>query len=97
MNRFSPDDVSEEQLDHFIEWLAAEVHKRGLESPLLFFLEAHKPLGNLFTHLLMAFSPLMLTFVGPENTNIFLHMLSKREHVEKLQSKIEQISSSGSK
>jgi hypothetical protein len=56
--------VSDEQRDALLEKIAHEVRLRGLETPVVWFLEIHKPLAPLGGQLAVALSPYIATLLS---------------------------------
>jgi predicted transcriptional regulator len=82
-----------EQLDKIIEQLAAEVCRRGMSAPAIFFLEMNKPLATMFHQAAQLTVSMVAPFVGPHFGERFLKLIETRENIEKLIAKIEQVQS----
>lgn len=89
LEHFAPETVSDEKRDEMIEALAQKVVVRKLETPAIFFLEAHKPLSFLASQSLLMLSPLLGAFFGYSHIKLWSRILEDRDNVERLIKKIE--------
>ena len=78
------DRLTPEAEDVAIQKIAAEVRKRGLEVPVVFALESHKPVGDVVANVTVALSGFLVPFLGLENVQNFGRLLSSRESMERL-------------
>jgi hypothetical protein len=85
------DDVSDEDRDALIDKIAKKVSDRGLETPAVLFLEMHKPLTFLASQSLIVSSPLTGPILGMERVGNAAKLLEKRENIELLIQKIEEL------
>lgn len=85
------DDVSDEERDRVIEKIAQEVVKRGMDTPAVLFLEMHKPVSFFASQTLVAMSPFTAPFVGMGNVQVASKLMEKRENVELLIRRIEEL------
>ncbi len=83
--------LTDEERDRFIDKIATNVVKRGLETPAIIFLEMHKPVSFFASQGLVVFSPFMAPFVGFDNVQLASRLLDKRENVERLIQRIEEL------
>lgn len=94
----SPDDVTPgfevtaEQRDAIVEWLARKVVVRGMEVPAVLLLEVTKPLSFLFSQALLLGGPVLYPFFGTERVDRFAGFLNSRANIEKLIRRIEELS-----
>ena len=70
--------------DEVIAQVAQRVKKNNLHSPLIFLLEAHRPLRGVFYHGAIFCQPLFSPFLGAENINTLLRIMEDEEAVSKL-------------
>jgi len=84
-------EISDGEQDKLIEKIADGVVKRGMDTPAIFFLEMHKPLTFFASQGLIVLSPFVGPFVGIENVRIVSKLLEKRENVERLIQRIEEL------
>jgi hypothetical protein len=85
------EELSDEERDRWIEKLADGVVKRGMEAPAILFLEMHKPLTFIASQSLVVGSPFIAPFVGIENVQAASKLMAKRENVERLIDRIEEM------
>jgi hypothetical protein len=87
------DDGSEQQdVEQAIEEIASEVVRRKLEAPAILFFEMNRPLAFIGSQALIVATPLLGPLFGPEKMARYSKLLSKRENVEKLIDRIEELS-----
>ncbi|MHC4505054.1 MAG: hypothetical protein ACYTFI_17250 [Planctomycetota bacterium] len=89
-------DLSPQDRDELIDSIARRVIARGLSTPATFFLEMHKPLCFFGSQLLLLGSPILGPFVGFGRLARFSSLIEKRENVELLLRRIEELSAGGS-
>ena len=78
------DRLPPEAEDEAIQKIASEVRKRGLEVPVVFALESHKPVGSVVANLSVAAAPFLIPFLGMQNVQNFGRLLSSRESIDRL-------------
>lgn len=76
-----------EQVD--IELIARAIVQRGLETPAIFLLEAHRPLRGLFLNVSVASAPFLALFAGAKNVERLQKVLESSGVVDKLIEAIE--------
>jgi len=81
--------LTEEDIEKMVERVAGEVHKRGLDTPAILFLEMHKPLANVFAHGALAFSPFLMPFLGFDRVDRYTQFMASPQNVERLIQRIE--------
>ena len=86
------DDLSDDERDRVIEKVAVGVVKRGMETPAILFLEMHKPVSFFASQGLVILSPFTAPFIGLDNVQVASKLLEKRENVELLIRRIEDLS-----
>ncbi len=89
-------DLSPQDRDELIDSIAGRIIGRGLAVPAAFLLEMHKPLCFLGSQMLLLGSPILGPFVGFGRLARFSSLIEKRENVELLLSRIEELSAGGS-
>ncbi len=85
-------DLTDSERDELIEKIAGGVMRRRMETPAILFLEMHKPLSFIGSQALIVGSPFLGPFVGVENVHRVSRLLSERSNVERLISRIEELS-----
>jgi hypothetical protein len=85
------DELTVEERDAWIEKVASGVVKRGLETPMVLFLEMHKPLSFVASQGLIVTSPFVAPFVGIDNVQMLSKLIEKRENIELLVQRIEEL------
>lgn len=86
------DDLTPQERDDLIEKIAEGVVKRGMQTPAILFLEMHKPLTFVASQSLVATSPFIAPFVGIGNVQLAAKLIEKRENIELLIDRIEELS-----
>jgi hypothetical protein len=76
--------------DELVEGWAQKIVARGLASPAVFLLEAHKPLSGLSAQALAAFRPL-LTPLLPVNVGELAAFVHDVDNIERLLTRIEEL------
>lgn len=88
------DPLSEEEEEQIIDELANYIHKKGLETAAILFLESSKPFSRLGGGMSRLFISPFLPIFGDEG-DIFgqkmIRLLEKRKNIEKLIQKIEKL------
>jgi hypothetical protein len=86
------DDLPDSERDEIIEKVATQVVSRRMATPAILFLEMHKPVSFIASQSLVVLSPFTAPFVGMDNVQVASKLLEKRENVEKLIQRIEELS-----
>ncbi len=84
-------EVTPEERDRVIETVAGGITRRGMETPAILFLEMHKPISFFASQGLIVTSPFIAPFIGLENLRIAARLMEKRENVELLIQRIEEL------
>jgi len=79
----------EERLELLTDRIAYRVIRHGLALPAIMLLEMHKPLAGVGGALIHVFAPGLDWILGDQNTEDLALLLSDRERVERLISRIE--------
>jgi hypothetical protein len=91
---FKEDDLTENEENEIIEKIATEIHKNGLETLAVFILESIKPLSYFGGQMSRIFASPFFTLAG-EDADILgqklISIFEKKENVDKLIEKIEEI------
>ena len=82
-------ELTSDERDALIEKIATGVIRRRMETPAILFLEMHKPLSFIASQGLIVASPLIAPVVGFDNVQIATRLLEKRDNVERLIRRIE--------
>jgi hypothetical protein len=85
-------EISAEERDQLLHRVADEVVRRGLESPAVLFLEAHRPLQFLTSQALVVFSPLLAVVFRPEILEKTVVLMQDRQNLDRLIHRIEALS-----
>ena len=85
------DDLSDEERDRIVEKVAQGIVKKVMETPAILFLEMHKPVSFFASQSLVVLSPFTAPFIGLENVQIASKLIEKRENVEMLIRRIEEL------
>lgn len=76
--------------EEFISQVAERIKRMGLETPAVFFLEAHKPLAFVGGQILYFSLPFLGLLFGFQNVSNFAKILSTPGGVERLLRKLEE-------
>ncbi len=83
-----PSTLSEQDYQ-FIRRVARRIHRTGLVTPAIFFLEMVKPLALIGSHVLIFFGPLLTAFINAEGYYRAAEIFEEPQHVELLLTEIE--------
>ncbi len=86
------EDLTPQERDDLIEKIAQGIVKRGMQTPAILFLEMHKPLTFVASQSLVVTSPFIAPFVGIGNVQLAAKLIEKRENIELLIDRIEELS-----
>ena len=86
--------LNEQRRAELIESLAQAVLRHGLQTPAVWFLEMHKPLGFIGAQALLFFEPILGAFAGDAAIREVALLLEERENVERLLARLEQMATS---
>lgn len=84
--------LSDTQRDEIIDSIARKITGRRLEAPAVLFLEMHKPLSFIASQSILVAMPFISPLLGPEETANLSKLLKDRDNVERLISRIEELS-----
>ena len=84
-------DLTVEEREQLVEDLAQKVHKRQLYAPAILFLEMHKPVAYLASQSLILGSGFLAPLFGPKNVQQISKLFEKRENIELLVRRIEEL------
>ena len=73
------------------EEIANFIHKKKLEVPAIVFLEINKPLCLFYSSLFFVATPVLGAFLGAERMKKLYKLMEKRENIEKLIKRIEEL------
>lgn len=76
--------LTADEEDFLIRSLVYEVKRRGLETPVVFAIEMHKPLAGLAETSAIVLTPFLAPFVGISNVQGYGRLFSSRESIEKI-------------
>ena len=79
------------QTEATIRSLAAQVHKRGMALPAIFFLEMYTPLSSVAHAAALVSSPMLIPFFGAERYQAALQVVGSRDALEQLIQEIERL------
>jgi len=75
----------------FLSNIASRIHKSGLVTPVVFFLEMTKPISSLGGHFLVFLGPILNAFIQSESYYRKVEVFEKRENIELLLNLIEDL------
>lgn len=85
------EELGAEERDRVIDTIAQAVAKRGMETPAILFLEMHKPVSFFASQGLVITSPFVAPLIGIDNVRLASRLFEKRENVELLIQRIEEL------
>ena len=85
------EELAPEERERVIETVAQAVAKRGMETPAILFLEMHKPISFFASQGLVVTSPFVAPLIGIDNVRLASRLFEKRENVELLIQRIEEL------
>lgn len=91
LDRWQEDELTDEQRDAILERIARTIVQRGMAAPAVLFLELNKPLSFVASQSLIVLTPFLAPFVGIDNVHRYSRLLEKRDNVERLIERIEQL------
>ena len=77
--------------EEFIHRVAKRIHKSGLITPAVLFLEMSKPLALLGSHAMVFFGPMITPFINAEGYYRAAEIFEEPKNVEKLITEIEKL------
>ena len=75
----------------FIRRVATRIHRSGMVTPAVFFLELTKPLALIGSHVMIFFGPIINAFINTEGYYKAAEIFEKPENVELLIQEIEKL------
>jgi hypothetical protein len=88
MNWLDPLDPEEEK--RVVERVGGYLHRKGMETPGILFLEMHRPFSYIGSHMLTAVAPFVAPILGTEQTMDFSRLMATPGGVERLIQKLEE-------
>ena len=92
---FSISQSEESVAPELIEEIAQKIVGKKLAMPAILMLEAHRPLGGLFSHFALAFRPLLAMFLGADRAATAAQFAQSPAAIELLINKIEELEKNG--
>lgn len=84
-------ELSPQEAEWLIERIARQIVKRGMAVPASLLLELHAPMHMLGSSAVAVLMPVLGPLFGPEQINRYRLFLEKRENVENLVDRIQQL------
>lgn len=85
------EDLAEDQTEALIEKVAQEVCRRKMQTPAILMLQMHKPILPIAAQASIIGAPFAIPFVGFQNFNDYSRLIAKRENIERLLIRIEEL------
>ena len=85
-------ELTDEETEALVQKAATEIVRRKMQTPAILFLEMNKPLANVGANSALVLAPFAVPFFGFDFVNDYSRLFSKRENVELLLQRIEQLS-----
>jgi hypothetical protein len=89
---YDDDQLTPEERDKLIDELARKVVGRRMETPVIMFLEMHKPVTFLASQSILVASPFLVPLFGAEGVQKYSRLFSSVDNVELLIERIEELS-----
>lgn len=92
------EEISQEETDQLIDWIASQFYKYGLETAGILFLESLKPISRYGSSMGQLFLTPIMPFFGDNimtKSDHVLRILEDKENVEKLIQKLEDVAVHG--
>ena len=83
--------LGEQDVNAMVDSIARKIVGRRLETPAVFFLEAHKPLSFIASQAVLVAMPLAGALLGAQQVADFSRLLRDRENIDLLISRIEDL------
>lgn len=84
-------DITPERRDEIIEWAAQQIHKRGLTTPAVFFIEMNRPLSYVGGQAAHFFSPFVNAIFDSQLATEVGHLMSDRKNIDRLIDRLEEL------
>jgi len=84
-------DLTDERRDEMIEWVAQQIHKRGLTTPAVFFIEMNRPLSYIGGQAVHFFSPFVNALFDTKLATEVGHLMSDRKNIDRLIDRLEEL------
>ncbi|MCE5315373.1 MAG: hypothetical protein ABFD49_06400 [Armatimonadota bacterium] len=83
--------LGEEERASLINSIAGKIVARRLETPVVLFLEMHKPLSFIASQTALVTMPFFAPFIGAQGMADFSKLLRDRENIDRLITRIEEL------
>jgi hypothetical protein len=83
------EELTESETETMIEKIAVEICRRNLQTPAILMLEMNKPWASIAGNASIVAAPFVVPFIGLDSFNNFSRLLKKRDNVERLLRRIE--------
>ncbi|MHB0885313.1 MAG: hypothetical protein ACYC6V_06625 [Bacillota bacterium] len=84
-------DITPERRDEMIEWTAQQIHKRGLTTPAVFFIEMNRPISYVGGQAVHFFSPFVNAIFDSKLATEVGHLMSDRKNIDRLIDRLEEL------
>ncbi len=84
-------DITPERRDEMIEWVAQQIHKRGMTTPAVFFIEMNRPLSYIGGQAVHFFSPFVNALFDSKLATEVGHLMSDRKNIDRLIDRLEEL------
>lgn len=84
-------DISPERRDEIIEWAAQQIHKRGLTTAAVFFIEMNRPITYVGSQAVHFFAPFVNTIFDNRLATEIGHLMSDRKNIDMLINRLEDL------
>ncbi len=84
-------DITPERRDEMIEWTAQQIHKRGLTTPAVFFIEMNRPISYVGSQAVHFFSPFVNAIFDSKLATEVGHLMSDRKNIDRLIDRLEEL------
>ena len=90
LNPTQEPEISIEERDRLLERAAREVVRRRWETPVIFWLEMHRPLGFLGHQSMVFLQPVLAPVFGWQKLDRFIQLLADQQNIDRFFDRLEQ-------
>ncbi|HEY3316261.1 MAG TPA: hypothetical protein VGL40_13415 [Bacillota bacterium] len=84
-------EITPERRDEIIEWAAQQIHKRGLTTAAVFFIEMNRPITYVGSQAVHFFAPFVNTIFDNRLATEIGHLMSERKNIDRLINRLEDL------
>ncbi len=88
---YSEYDLPPERREEMIEWVAQQIHKRGLTTPAVFFIEMNRPISYIGSQAVHFFSPFINAIFDSKLASEVGTLMADRKNIDRLIDRLEML------